>query len=172
MTLNERIVIEKLKKKDYSTFETFYYEYVGLVHYIISIYIKDANTIDDVTQEVFMRIIEKINLFDDYKASLKTWIATLTKNYTINYLKQNQNKYQLDEGEVEKKSTTNTTEYQLQKQDLKSILEPLEYQVLFLKIEENMKHKEISLVLNISIDVSKKTYLKAIQKAKAYYSKK
>lgn len=103
MTLNERIVIEKLKKKDYSTFETFYYEYVGLVHYIISIYIKDANTIDDVTQEVFMRIIEKINLFDDYKASLKTWIATLTKNYTINYLKQNQNKYQLDEGEVEKK---------------------------------------------------------------------
>lgn len=35
-----------------------------------------------------------------------------------------------------------------------------------------MKHKEISLVLNISIDVSKKTYLKAIQKAKAYYSKK
>lgn len=75
MTLNERIVIEKLKKKDYSTFETFYYEYVGLVHYIISIYIKDANTIDDVTQEVFMRIIEKINLFDDYKASLKTWIC-------------------------------------------------------------------------------------------------
>ncbi len=172
MTLNERIIIEKLKKKDYSTFEAFYYEYVGLVHYIISIYIKDVNTIDDLTQEVFMRIIEKIDLFNDYKASLKTWIATLAKNHTINYLKQSQNKYQLDEKEVEKKSIANTTEYQLQKQDLKSILEPLEYQVLFLKIEENMKHKEISVVLNISIDVSKKTYLKAIQKAKVYYSNK
>lgn len=35
-----------------------------------------------------------------------------------------------------------------------------------------MKHQDIAKILDITIDISKKTYIKAIQKAKAYFQKK
>lgn len=171
MKIAEKILVDKIKKKNYEAFEIFYHTYVGLIHYVISIYIKNADTIDDLTQEVLMRILEKINLFDIEKSSLKTWVATLTKNYTLNYLKSNRNDYILDEESIDKKPSYNDTNYHLLKQDLRHILEPLEYQVLFFKVESKMKHQEIAKILDITIDVSKKTYAKAIQKAKKYIQK-
>ena len=65
----EKKVVSELKKQNYQNFEKFYYKYVDYIHYVISLYIKDSETIDDLTQEVFMRIIDKINLFDDSKPS-------------------------------------------------------------------------------------------------------
>lgn len=102
MRISDKILVEKIKKKDYEAFKKFYDEYVGLIHYIISLYIKDRCTVDDVTQEVLMRIIEKIHLFDIEKSRLKTWVATLTKNYTLNYLKLNKNTYSLDEEAIDR----------------------------------------------------------------------
>lgn len=172
MRISDKILVEKIKKKDYEAFKKFYDEYVGLIHYIISLYIKDRSTVDDVTQEVLMRIIEKIHLFDIEKSRLKTWVATLTKNYTLNYLKLNKNTYSLDEEAIDRKASYNDTNYHFIKQDLKDVLEPLEYKVLFLKVESKMKHQDIAKILDITIDISKKTYIKAIQKAKAYFQKK
>lgn len=162
----ERKVVSELKKQNYQNFEKFYYKYVDYIHYVISLYIKDSETIDDLTQEVFMRIIDKINLFDDSKSSFKTWIFNVTKNYTINHITQNKEKYILDEEAINKTNKSTDLNYEMLKLDLKTYLTDLEYQVLFLRIEAKLKHSEISEVLNITIDKSKKTYQVAISKAK------
>lgn len=57
MSQKERQFIEKLKRKDYEEFELFYYQYIYLIHHVVSIYLKDDFTQDNLTQEIFMRII-------------------------------------------------------------------------------------------------------------------
>lgn len=171
MKISETLIVNNLIKKEYDVFEEFYYEYVGLVHYVISMYIKNKDTVDDLTQEVFMRILDKIALYDASKSTLKTWIVTLTKNHCLNYIKANKNIYTLNEECVNCQTTSNDTKYRILKEDLRQVLEPLEYQVLFLKLESGMKHKEISSFLEITIDVSKKTYREAIRKVKQLVNK-
>lgn len=167
MKISEKHLIEKLKQKNYDTFETFYYAYVDYIHYIVSLYIKNSDTIDDLTQEIFMRILDKIYLFNSKKSSLKTWIYTLAKNHTLNYLESHpQNKIIIDQEIVNLAKSKSTLHYELTKLDLKDALTDLEYQVLFLKIEGRLKHEEIASVLNITVDKSKKTYRKAINIAK------
>ena len=166
MNLSEKRLIFELKKHNYQNFDIFYKNYVDYIHYVVSIYIKNKETIDDITQEVFMRILEKIDLFNNDKSSFKTWIYNLTKNYCINYLTRNQEKYILDEISVNLKRESNNLDYELSKMDLKTYLTELEYNILFLKIEGKLKHDEIAEVLNITIDKSKKTYRIAISKAK------
>ena len=166
MNFVEKRMIYELKKHNYQNFEKFYNNYVNYIHYVISLYIKNKDTIDDLTQEVFMRILDKINLFDEEKSSFNTWIFNVTKNYTINYINHNKEKYVLDETSVNLKRESNNLDYELSKIDLKTYLSELEYNVLFLKIEAKLKHEEIAEVLNITIDKSKKTYRLAISKAK------
>lgn len=166
MKIVEKRLIYELKKQNYKHFETFYNLYVNYIHYVISLYIKDSNLIDDLTQEVFMRIIEKIHLFDESKSSFKTWVFNLTKNHTINYINLNKNNVIYDEEIINKANSSNNLDYELVKMDLRTYLSDLEYQILFLKVEGKLKHSEIADVLNISIDKSKKTYSQAIKKAK------
>lgn len=171
MKISEKLIINNVIKKEYDAFEELYYEYVGLVHYVIAMYIKNKNTVDDLTQEVFMIILNKIALYDASKSTLKTWIVTLTKNHCLNYLKANKNSYILNEECVNCQTTSNDTNYRILKEDLRQVLKPLEYQVLFLKLESGMKHKEISSFLEITIDVSKKSYREAIRKVKQLVNK-
>lgn len=167
MRQKERQFIEKLKRKDYEEFELFYYQYIHLIHHVVSIYAKDDFTQDDLTQEIFMRIIQKIELFDANKSSLTTWIYTLSKNYVLNYIKSKQSEnIILDDMLVSIQEEWPQTNYKSMKQDLKDVLSYLEYEVLFLKVEFRMKHEDIARVLEVSIDQSKKAYQRAKRKAK------
>lgn len=167
MNQKEQRLIKRLKQKDYEEFELFYQQYIHLIHHVVSIYIQDDFTRDDLTQEILMRIIEKIDLFDANKSCLTTWIYTLSKNHTLNYMKSKQNEHiVLDDMLVSMQQDLPQTEYVCMQQDLKELLSYLEYEVLFLKVESKMKHEEIAKLLKISVDQSKKAYQRAKRKAR------
>lgn len=44
---------------------------------------------DEVVQDVMLKIWQKAGQFDDQKASINTWIYTLTRNCRIDYLRKN-----------------------------------------------------------------------------------
>lgn len=52
--------------------------------YIIS-KINNAFNADDLTSDVFMKVYEKIDSFDETKSSLSTWIYTITRNTLTDY---------------------------------------------------------------------------------------
>lgn len=65
--------------------EDIYRDYYGKVYgYIIS-KIGNAHTAEDLASEVFVKVYEKIGSFDERKASLSTWIYTITRNTLIDY---------------------------------------------------------------------------------------
>ena len=67
--------------------DTIYRQYHDKVlHYIIG---KNINLFeaDDVCQTVFIKIFNNIDRFDETKASISTWVYTITQNVVIDYFR-------------------------------------------------------------------------------------
>ena len=62
-----------------------YEEYRVKVLSYISSRIHDNFVAEDLCHDVFLKVYEKINTFDETKASLSTWIYTITRNTLTDY---------------------------------------------------------------------------------------
>lgn len=47
--------------------------------------VNDINLAEDLCSDVFLKVYEKLDSFDNTKASLSTWIFTITRNTLIDY---------------------------------------------------------------------------------------
>ena len=59
---------------DSPRFETIYEEHKGLVYNLALSYVHNQEDAQDVTQEVFVKIYQRLGTFDPNRASLKTWV--------------------------------------------------------------------------------------------------
>ena len=60
--------------------EALYREYHGKVFGYIRSKISSAEDAEDLTADVFLKVCEKLGTYDESKASLSTWIYTITRN--------------------------------------------------------------------------------------------
>lgn len=77
--------------------EQIYAEYNGKVMGYIRARVRIASDAEDLLSEVFEKILRKIEGFDPSKASLNTWIFTITRNTVIDYFRRNKPGEELDE---------------------------------------------------------------------------
>ena len=74
-----------------------YTEYSGKVMGYIRARVRSSADAEDLHSEVFEKILKKIEGFDPSKASLNTWIFTVTRNTVIDYFRRNKPTEELDE---------------------------------------------------------------------------
>ena len=74
-----------------------YTEYSGKVMEYIRARIHSSAEAEDLHSEVFEKILKKIEEFDSSKASLNTWIFTITRNTVIDHFRRTKPSEELDE---------------------------------------------------------------------------
>ena len=74
-----------------------YTEYSGKVMGYIRARIRSSADAEDIHSEVFEKILRKIEDFDETKASLNTWIFTITRNTVIDHFRRTKPSEELDE---------------------------------------------------------------------------
>ena len=74
-----------------------YTEYSGKVMGYIRARIRSSAEAEDLHSEVFEKILKKIGEFDPSKASLNTWIFTITRNTVIDHFRRTKPSEELDE---------------------------------------------------------------------------
>ena len=74
-----------------------YTEYSGKVMGYIRARVRSSADAEDLHSEVFEKIIRKIEGFDPEKASLNTWIFTITRNTVIDHFRRTKPTEELDE---------------------------------------------------------------------------
>ena len=74
-----------------------YTEYSGKVMGYICARIRSSADAEDIHSEVFEKILRKIEDFDETKASLNTWIFTITRNTVIDHFRRTKPSEELDE---------------------------------------------------------------------------
>ena len=74
-----------------------YTEYSGKVMGYIRARVRSGADAEDLHSEVFEKILRKIEGFDPSKASLNTWIFTITRNTVIDHFRRTKPTEELDE---------------------------------------------------------------------------
>lgn len=84
-------------KQQLLTVEELYKEYHKKVYGYIYLRVKDHAEAEDITSDVFAKIVEKIDTFDSEKASYSTWIFTITKNMVISRFRRHHESEDIEE---------------------------------------------------------------------------
>lgn len=155
-----------IANKDEDKFNKLYEKYKSLVYAISFSILKNKEASEDVVQIVFSKIwnMKKENLPTVNEAS---WLYSLTKNETLNFLRKEKNWVSVDElyyisddenlNEIIDKDTYNR---------IISGLDDKEQEIVSLKILSGLSFREIAGILNIPIGTVQWRYYKALHTLK------
>lgn len=138
-----------------STIYTEYHEKV--LHYIFG---KIQNTLDaeDLANDVFVKVFEKFDPYDQSKASISTWIYTITRNTVIDYYRKKKIFYELDEAFPTEASTDDLVLHDQMLSSLADALETLDSRVrdiIILHYFSGLNLKTIAEKLDLSYSYTK-----------------
>ncbi len=163
MNLNK--IISGCKKQDPQSRAALYNLYADDMMNICCRYIVDKNTAEDVFQDSFLRIFQKIDQFDERKGAIGAWMARITVNQSLMAIrKQKRIDYVEEFSPVLEPITENTVEDSLSAQEILEIVNglPEGYRVIFnLYVVEGYDHNEISHMLSISASTSRSQLARA-----------
>lgn len=152
-------------------FEKLYKNYKNLVYKIAYSILKNSYDSDDIVQIVF----EKIYSIDKDKLPTRnesSWLYSVTKNETINYLNKKKNHIEIEEiYEIE--DNNNEINELINKDSYNRLIGKLnenEKEIISLKILSNLSFKEIAKLLNKPTGTIKWIYYKSINTLKLLLS--
>ena len=144
------LIFQEIKQGNYNKLDDLYCKYNKLIYNIVFSILKNRENSEDIVQIVFMKIFQ----MDKNKlptTNESTWIYSLTKNETLNYLRNKKQEVNLDEmyyiTEEDKELSKIIDEDNYNRIIAK--LNKQEREIISLKILSNMSFKEISLLLNL-----------------------
>ncbi len=152
----DELIYRIVNDSDEYAFEILVEEYKNLVYFIARKYVKDTDDVKDIVQDVFLKVWNKIGLYDSSKAPFNVWLTEITKNTCFNYLKKKKQEEKLVEElgkniTLQKEETSNYNlsnifeEYSIsfKKVDLMKILTLHEYDVIVMKYKLKLCDNEI-----------------------------
>ncbi len=152
--IGDEILMKQLNEGNRLAFELLYNRYFDkLVGFAVS-FLGDVQKAEDVVQEVFMKIIDQPEQFDQDR-KFSTWIYTVTGNKCRNLIRDEQNRAKIV-SETRRDSESNTihhdSDLQLLTNKIQRTLATLsekEKSLYVLRFEQELSIKEISAIVNI-----------------------
>jgi RNA polymerase sigma factor (sigma-70 family) len=87
----DNYLVKRLKSRDGQAMVSLYDKYGSLVYSVIFRAVADRATAEDLTQETFLRIWNRIHTFDEEKGKLQGWLVTVARNRAFDYLRSIRN---------------------------------------------------------------------------------
>src|SRR6185436_368256 len=80
-------LVQRLQRRDPQALADLYDRYGRLVYALILRIVKDAGTAEDLVQETFLRVWNRVQGFDAQKGSVGPWLLAVARNRAIDYLR-------------------------------------------------------------------------------------
>lgn len=159
---------KNLKQNKEQYFNEFYNNNYNLVYRISFSILKDKENSEDVTQNVFEKIYKLPNdkLAENFES---TWLYTVTKNESLQYIRKSKFNIPLDENIDVIKSNNNEIDDIVENEDYKKIVKKLnkkEEQIISLKVLSEFTFKEIGEILSMPTATVQWYYYKSIKSLK------
>ena len=145
--------------------DSIYQEYSGKAMGYISARVQRRADAEDLCSEVFEKVFRKMEGYDQEKASVGTWIYTITRNTVIDYFRKNRPTAELDEniasdGEVDDSLLNNETLSELA-QALKKLPQELQ-DIVVLMYHDGIPMTEVAKMMHLSYGAVKLRHQKAL----------
>jgi len=171
-------IVNSYKKGNKEVFKTLIDRYTSPLFAFTARLAKKENA-QDIVQEIFIKVWKKLDNFDEEKSSFKTWIFTIAKNTSIDFLRKKKFLTFSDLENYEDDFTFSETipdesllpDEILQKLEDKNLLNKLLEEInlewktiLILHYQEEMTFDEISKILNKPLNTIKSNHRRALIK--------
>ncbi|CUS79275.1 RNA polymerase, sigma-24 subunit, RpoE [Candidatus Kryptonium thompsonii] len=171
-TLDEVEIVQLAKDGDEKAFEFIVKKYQNKVANLIFKIIGDASIVEDLTQEVFLRVIESLKEYK-FGSALYTWIYRITVNICIDEIRRRQRSRAYSLSDVlsqnpKAEPSHSHVEKTVEQKEMREIIEeaisklPPEYKTaLILREFEDLPYEEIARVLKIRVGTVKSRIFRA-----------
>ncbi len=83
----DREIARRLKNREQEALGSLYDRYGRLAYSIILRVVKNSAVAEDLVQETFLRVWNRVAAFDEEKGALGPWVMTVARNRAIDYLR-------------------------------------------------------------------------------------
>ncbi|MCQ2530035.1 MAG: sigma-70 family RNA polymerase sigma factor [Lachnospiraceae bacterium] len=152
--------------------EKIYIDYRDKVYGYIRGRINSSLDAEDLAADVFVKVFEKIDSFDESKASISTWIFTITRNTLIDYYRTRKVFVEIPETFPIESSVEDSVCNQEMLDTLAEALETLEERekdIIILRYYSGKTLKDICGQMGISYAYGKVLQKKALEKLKEFF---
>jgi len=183
---DEKYLVSEVLSGNRKAFVKLIRQYEGLVLHIVTPLIGANADREDICQDVFMKVYEKMDTFH-FKSKLGTWIGNIAYNCSINYLQKKKNillsnivspEYELSFIESINIESDNPEKIIIRKEDIAQLNQSInmlpEFQktVLLLFYKEEMSLDEISKILEMPVNTVKSHLFRGKNTLKQLMTKK
>ena len=150
-----------------------YSAYSGKVMRYIMTRVQRRAEAEDLCEDVFEKVFRKIDEFDETKASLSTWIFTITRNTLIDHFRKFRPSEEIDEGMP---SDMSVEAPMLEKETLDELADALnkldqeQRDIIVMLYYDQKPMTEIARLMNLSYGVVKLRHQKALLMLRQYLS--
>jgi RNA polymerase sigma-70 factor (ECF subfamily) len=160
MDNEERILIQQCQQGDKTAYEHIFLKYKDMVYNVAYGVLSDVEDAEDMTQEVFLHVLEKISQFR-FKSSFSTWLYRVVVNMCLNerrkLKKRNLGAAELEERYEQIRPSISTPEDEILKKERMSqvqyalaTLKDAHRTIIVLREMEGLSYEEIAKVLKCS----------------------
>jgi RNA polymerase sigma-70 factor (ECF subfamily) len=161
MSQEESELVQQAKAGDPEAFAELYRRYQPKIYRYIAFRVNNVATAEDLTSEVFVRLVERIDDFSYRGRPLLAWLYTIARNLLTDHYRRSgrSQSYPLDESLVaDTPDPVQRAHYAVQGERLTEALQDLtedQRQVLLLKFFEDMDNPTAAKVLGKSVGAVK-----------------
>ena len=154
---NQKIeeLVEKIKKGDHAAFSELYDHFILKIYKYVSFKVKDSE-VEDIVEDVFVRVWEKINKYKKQKGiNFSAWIYRIAHNLIVDYYRKNKIDVVSDENLIledddKLKSPKYHAENELNREILQKAMEGLNQEmqdIIIYRFINGLENSEIAALL-------------------------
>lgn len=134
--------------------------------------VNNTETAEDIASDVFIKVYEKLDSFDESKASLSTWIFTITRNKLTDFYRTRRVFSEVPETYAEPTSLEDDVCNEAELETLADALESIdgrERDIIVFRYYSGMTLKDIAQRMNISYAYVKVLHNRALSNLRKYF---
>lgn len=174
---DDLLLVEEILQGNVQSFEILLNRYEIIIIKFIYSMIRDMQIAEDITQEVFIIVYNKLDTFDS-KYKFSNWILRIAKNKCIDYIRKIKKVSETNiDDYASLKSTEASPEERLEYKEMKELisqyidnLDDVDKQIILLKYSQKATFSDISKILDINESTVKRRYYKVKEKFKMQIS--
>ena len=145
-----------------------YEEFQPKVHAYVRGKIHDPHDAEDLVSAVFMKVVQKLDSFDPAKASVSTWVYTITRNTVTDYFRTRRSMVALEDYMVDETELTDDALDSLA--DALMSLKEKERDLIVLHYYSGHTLKTVAEMMGMSYINAKVIHKKALTSLQAFYA--
>ena len=158
--------IREFRAGNKDAFDDIFYAYRDILYYMSYYYVKDYDDANDCVQEVFIRLVKKIHLFDERKSSFNSWFFLLARHSVLNTAREQARRrlgFVLDEEAVYNTPSPENRELKLYLQELEEILGKTKYIIYIFRTAYKLTFENIAIMLDLNREKTRRLYCEAVK---------